>query len=124
MNYEVVLKALSKITADKLTFNRAIEVAIGTEDAAKVAKKKNVFGSVSTQVHKVKSFKQAGKKMSHLSNDKTIHKCYRCGKATHFAPDCRFKTGVCNYCQTQEYLKLVCRKKISLQKPGTFQRYR
>ena len=39
VNNEALLKALFKITAEELTFTRAIEVATETEDAAKVAKK-------------------------------------------------------------------------------------
>ena len=46
-------------------------MAIESEDAAKVAKE-TIYGTVSTQVHKVKSFKQAGKKISHSPDDKTL----------------------------------------------------
>ena len=90
VNNKVVLKA------DELTFNRVIEVAFETEDSAKVAKE-TVYGSESTLVHKVKSFEQAGEKTSHSFGDKTARKYYRCGKASHLAPDCRFKTATCNY---------------------------
>ena len=38
LNNEAVLKALFKVKDDELTFARAIEIAIETEDAAKVAK--------------------------------------------------------------------------------------
>ena len=54
MNNEAVLKAFFKINADEPIFNRAIKVAIKTEDAAKVAKE-TVYSSIFTQVHKVKS---------------------------------------------------------------------
>ena len=118
VNNEAVLKALFKINADELTFTKAIEVAIETEDAAKVAKE-TVYGSITTPVHKIKSLKQASKKTSHSSDDKSQRKCYRCGKASHLAPDCRFKTATCNYCKIQGHLETVCRKKILSQKPGT-----
>ena len=38
INNEAVLKALFKVKDDELTFARAIEIAIETEGAAKVAK--------------------------------------------------------------------------------------
>ena len=38
VNNEAVLKAMFKVKDDDLTFARAIEIAIETEDAAKVAK--------------------------------------------------------------------------------------
>jgi len=43
VNNEAVLKALFKIKADELDFTTAIQVAIQTEDAAKVAKE-TVYG--------------------------------------------------------------------------------
>ena len=38
LNNEAVLKALFKVKDNELTFARAIEIAVNTEDAAKVAK--------------------------------------------------------------------------------------
>ena len=39
INNEAVLKALFKVKDDELTFSRAVEIAVETEDAAKVAKR-------------------------------------------------------------------------------------
>ena len=99
VNNEAVLLALFKINADKLTFNTAIKDAIETEDSVKVAKE-TVYGSVSSHVYKVKSFKQEGKMTSNSSNDKTTRKCYRCSKASHLALKRRFKTATCGYCKS------------------------
>ena len=53
INNEAVSKALFKVKDDELTFSRAVEIAVETEDAAKVAKEM-VYGSKPTQsVHKV-----------------------------------------------------------------------
>ena len=46
INNEAVLKALFKVK-NKLTFSRAVEIAVKTEDAAKVAKE-TVYGSKPT----------------------------------------------------------------------------
>ena len=119
VNNEAVLKALFKIKANELTFTRAIEIATETEDAAKVAKE-TVYGSNSQQVHKGKSFQQGSKKATnHQVDEQTKRKCYRCGKSSHLAPDCRFKTSACNFCKIQGHLEVVCRKKASAQKSSS-----
>ena len=50
VNNNEVLKDLFKINADEPLFNRAIEVAIETEKAVKIAKE-TVYGSVLIQIH-------------------------------------------------------------------------
>ena len=63
INNEAVLKALFK-EDDELTFSRAVEIAVETEDAAKVAKE-TVCGSKPTQsVHKVSANKFSKKTAS------------------------------------------------------------
>ena len=51
VNNEAVLKAMFKVKDDDLTFARAIEIAIETEDAAKVAKE-TVYGTKTKTVDK------------------------------------------------------------------------
>ena len=119
VNNEAMLKALLKIKADELTFTRAIEVATKTKDAAKFAKE-TVYGSNFQQVHKVKSFQQGSKKATnHQVDEQTKRKCYRCGKSSHLAPDCPWKTSTCNFCKIQGHLEVVCRKKASAQKSSS-----
>ena len=114
VNNEAVLKALFKIKDDELNFARAVQVAIETEDAAKVAKE-TVYGSKSKPVSKVKKFKSRGQPKKDQppsggsQTDKPI-KCYRCGKP-HKAPDCPHKEAKCNYCNIVGHLEAVCRKK-------------
>lgn len=50
---EVVLKALFKFKADELTLIRAVEIAIETEEPARVAKE-TVYGDKTSPVNKVK----------------------------------------------------------------------
>ena len=136
------MKALFKINADKWTVTRAIEVAIETEDAAKVAKE-TVFGSIPERVYKVKSFWQTRKKFATSSSiEKDKGKFYRCGQAGHlvivifighcyfichcyfillFIGHCYFKNATCNYCKLQGHLNLFAGKeKQNVNKNGKF----
>ena len=63
VNNEAVLKALFKIFQD-LTFARAVEVAIETEYAARVAKE-TVYGSKAKPVNKVHQNKKKGPQQNH-----------------------------------------------------------
>ena len=64
VNNEAVLKALFKIKDTDLTFARAVEVAIETEDAARVAKE-TVYGSKARPVNKVHQNKKKGPQQNH-----------------------------------------------------------
>ena len=112
INNEAVLKALFKVKDNELTFSRAIEIAVETEDAAKVAKE-TVFGSKLQPVSKVNVQKLKPKSAVVTSKDssKSKVKCYRCGNAIHVATDYRFKDAICNYCKITGHLEKVCRKK-------------
>ena len=57
VNNEAELKAMFKVKDDDLTFARAIEIAIKTEDAAKVAKE-TVYGTKTKTVDKIHLEKQ------------------------------------------------------------------
>ena len=109
VNNEAVLKALFKVKDNELTFAKAINIAIETEDAAKVAKE-TVHGTKPKPVNKVKQ--QSSKSTrKESSNQRTSVKCFRCGKGNHKAPDCRHKDATCNYCNIKGHLESVCRKK-------------
>ena len=109
---EAVLKALFKVKDDELAFFRAVEIAVETEDAAKVIKE-TVYGLKPTQsVHKVSDNKFSRKTASNCKNSgRPTVKCFRCGKTIHVASDCRFKDAVCNFCEVTGYLGKICRKK-------------
>ena len=59
VNNEAVLKALFKVKDTDLTFARAVQVAIETEDAARVAKE-TVYGSKASPVNKVHQKQKEG----------------------------------------------------------------
>ena len=115
---EAVLKALFKVKDNELTFSRAIEIAVETEDTVKVAKE-TVFGSKPQPVSKVNVQKLKSKSAVGTSKDlsKPKVKCYRSGNANHVATDCRFKDAICNYCKKiHGHLEKVCRKKAQQSK--------
>ena len=110
VNNEAVLKALFKVKETDLTFARAVQVAIETEDAARVAKE-TVNGSKARPVNKVHQKQKKGPQQNHqLSHSKDQQKCYRCGKV-HKASDCPYKEAKCHFCDKKGHLKAVCQKK-------------
>jgi len=115
VSIEAVLKALFKVKNDELTFAQAIQIAMETEDAARVAKE-TVFGTKSELLHKVgRSPKLPGKSTSKDAEKHKMSVCYQCGKKGHLSEDCRFKNVVCNFCNRKGHLQSVCRKKKQLE---------
>ena len=112
INNEAVLKALFKVKYDKLTFSRSVEIAVETENAAKIAKE-TVCGSKPTRsFHKVSAKKFSEKKASSsYESDRSKVKCFRCGNPNHLAFECRFKDAICNFRKIASHLKKVCSKK-------------
>ena len=111
VNNEAVLKALFKINDDQLDFAKAVQVAIETEDAAKVAKE-TVYASRPKPVNKVKQNKDKNQRKGYQQSKSTDAelKCYRCGRA-HKAPDCPYKDSKCHFCDKKGHLEAVCKKK-------------
>ena len=110
VNNEAVLKALFKVKDTDLTFARAVQVAIETEDEARVAKE-TVYGSKARPVNKVHQKQKKGPQQNHQqSHSKDQQKCYRCGKV-HKASDCPYKEAKCHFCDNKGHLQAVCQKK-------------
>ena len=110
VNNEAVLKALFKVKDTDLTFARAVQVAIETEDAARVAKE-TVYSSKARPVNKVHQKQKKRPQQNHQqSHSKDQQKCYRCGKV-HKASDCPYKDAKCHFCDKKGHLKAVCQKK-------------
>ena len=118
VNNEAVLKALFKIKDDDLTFSKAINVAIETEDAAKVAKE-TVSGFKPKAVHTISTKRKPSKQQPSkpVQNEGTKHfsfpkgTCGRCGKKDHKGNDCPFKDSTCHYCQRKGHIEPVCLQK-------------
>uniref|UniRef100_A0A5S6Q6N2 CCHC-type domain-containing protein n=1 Tax=Trichuris muris TaxID=70415 RepID=A0A5S6Q6N2_TRIMR len=107
---EAVLKALFKIKDDDLSFNRAVQIAVETEDAAHVAKE-TVYGTKTKMV-----FKTDEERLTNVSKSKrdqrsrgsktgSTQKCWRCGNTNHRVVECRFKNAKCNFCGTLAILQ-------------------
>ena len=110
VNNEAVLKAVFKVKDTDLTFARAVQVAIETEDAARVAKE-TFYSSKARPVNKVHQKQKKGPQQNHQqSHSKDQQKCYRCGKV-HKASDCPYKEAKCHFCDKKGHLKAVCQKK-------------
>ena len=124
VNNEAVLKAFFKYPDDELTFTKAVQVAIETEDAAKVAKE-----TASASQHEP-VLKMTHKKVTKDSNDTTRNRhqsnaatsrspqqgnCWRCGKHNHRPNDCRFKNAQCNFCHKKGHIAPACLSKAKRQ---------
>jgi len=114
MNNEAVLKALFKMKADELDFHMAVQLAIQTEDAAKVAKEM-VYDPKSFPAltiaqkasHQKPVFQRPPKKEVRVGQQR----CYRCGNPGHITMACKFKDAKCNFCKLTGHLEAVCQKK-------------
>jgi len=103
------------VKSDELTFARATQIAMETEDAARVAKE-TVFGTKPKLLHKVGRFRKLpGKSTSKDAEKHEMPVCYRCGKKGHLSKDCRFKNAICNFFKRKGHLQSVCRKKKQLE---------
>ena len=114
VNNEAILKALFKVKDEDLTFAKAIEVAMETEDAAKVAKE-TVYGAMNSS--KAKAVSRIQKKPPRNTHEEPTGSstvtCYRCGKLNHKADVCRYKLTTCNACHKVGHLAKVCKSKGS-----------
>ena len=110
VNNEAVLKALFKVKDTDLTFARAVQAAIETEDAARVAKE-TVYSSKARPVNKAHQNKTKGPQQNHQqSHSKDQQTCYRCGQAQK-ASDCPYKEAKCHFCDKKGHLQAVCQTK-------------
>ena len=114
---EAVLKALFKVPDNELTFSKAIQIALETEDAAKVAKE-TVHGSKSDSVMKINQKKNTVKESKGSASTKPVNEifkgnCIRCGKSGHRPKDCYFKNSKCHFCQKIGHIEAACLVKKS-----------
>ena len=109
INNEAVLKALFKVKDNELTFAKAIEIAIETEDAAKVAKETLHGLKHQEPINKIQSNRKG--KTASVNEQSSISECIRFGRKGHSPKDCRFKGAKCHYCSKIGHLQSVCMKK-------------
>ncbi|XP_045117643.1 uncharacterized protein K02A2.6-like [Portunus trituberculatus] len=110
---EAILKTLFRMSDDDLTFSKAVEVAMETEDAAKVAKE-TVHGSKASTTTPVLKLKRTSPTRNGGMKPQTPFPkgmCPRCGRTGHVAKNCRFINNICRFCQKKGHLEAVCLKK-------------
>ncbi len=83
------------LTEAALTFQKAVEIAVSMETAARESQQ--LSGSL---------------KVNALSlQEKGGNKCYRCGRTNHNERDCYFKDQQCHNCGKKGHISRVCRIK-------------
>ena len=112
---ETIQKKL--LTETDLSFQRAVDIAHTMESAAENARK---LQSPSRAAVSVPHARNIGKVSSNGQGEATNSNCYRCGKSTHKAAQCPFRTAKCHNCGKIGHLKRVCRQsKKPVKSPGT-----
>ena len=111
---EAVLKILFRMKDTELTFDRAVEVAIEAEEAAKCAKE---------TVHQENSVKKINNQRTAKTQERNfaVDTCGRCGKKGHQGNVCRYKEFTCRSCHKKGHLERVClskKDKIQRQRPS------
>ena len=93
-----------------LTFEKALEIAHGIEEA--IANAKHFTSSTVQRVQ----HQRRPQTRSRLSPQSTPRQpCYRCGETSHFQMNCRFRNSKCAACDKLGHIAKVCRSK---QKPN------
>ncbi|RWR99571.1 uncharacterized protein B4U79_11743, partial [Dinothrombium tinctorium] len=98
------------LTEEKLTFEKALAIAVGMETAEKDTRDiQQKLESVNKVANVVKTKSSTSKRTK--TADKQIETCYRCGKGNHKATDCRFREAVCHFCKKKGHIKSACRNR-------------
>ena len=92
------------LAEDKLTLNKATEIAIAMETAARDAVELQQQMKPSNAVHA-------------MTKRKSSSSCYQCGKQGHTPDNCRFKDATCHSCGKHGHISPVCRSKPTRPSP-------
>ncbi|CAL9701112.1 unnamed protein product [Knipowitschia caucasica] len=93
---EAIQKRL--LTEDKLTYKRAVEIAVSMETAARDAVELQT-GVKAINVNK----------MATVPQEREREPCYRCGRGFHSPSQCRFRDEICRLCNKTGHIQRVCR---------------
>ncbi|CAL9694783.1 unnamed protein product [Knipowitschia caucasica] len=93
---EAIQKRL--LTEDKLTYKRAVEIAVSMETAARDAVELQT-GVKAINVNK----------MATVPQEREHEPCYRCGRGFHSPSQCRFRDEICRLCNKTGHIQRVCR---------------
>ena len=117
---ESVLRTLFSAKDDDLTFAKAIELAVKTEEASKIAKEtihetksdafvRKTVPQTSYANKKSKVFPQTdARSLRSLPQLPKDYVCRACGKNNHLYVDCKHRKSTCNYCGRLGHLQAAC----------------
>ncbi|KAJ8046093.1 Cellular nucleic acid-binding protein [Holothuria leucospilota] len=96
----------------KLTFDKALDLALGLELAAKNADDlKQGHPTSREQVLRIPKGKTTSRNQQGNASKPKFKPCYRCGKDNHLPDDCYFKDKLCNNCGKKGHISKVCRSR-------------
>ncbi|MGH0173820.1 UNVERIFIED_CONTAM: hypothetical protein FKN15_066553 [Acipenser sinensis] len=100
------------LTERDLTLNRATEIAVSTETAAKDATELQQKAIVECATHKLAARRTNAKERA----------CFRCGKKSHDASDCWFKDKDCRQCNKRGHIQKMCKSAANVKRPQQWKR--
>ena len=95
------------LAEEKLTFQKAMEIAVAMETAA--SNSRMLQGSLQPSLVSDADVGEVHKLQSTVKPPTAAVACYRCGKSNHLAQQCRFKAVKCHGCGKIGHLVKVCR---------------
>ena len=101
-----------------LDFKKALQIALAMESAAANTAQLSspAHGDASSAVHHVTTHKQTAKKWEKKPALNRHKPCFRCGKTSHSAEECRFKDAQCRYCHKEGHIMSNCFAKQKAEK--------
>ena len=116
------------LTYDKITYEKAFEMARADEMAEQDSKELQLgSGSDSAaacggDVHKLSTEKRQANKPVRMQSEAS--NCYRCKKGRHSSDDCRFKGAKCHYCSKIGHIEVACLKKVADERSSGHRQYK
>ena len=115
-----MLQALCKISDDKLTFQKTVEVVVEIEDATKVIAKETVYGSQASATtapvfkmgHEKKASTEQKQTISHPHLPLTRDRVRGVVRRISLLSICRFIEATCDFCQKTGHLKTTCHQEM------------
>lgn len=106
----------------KLDFAKALQLALAMESAALDSKKLSISAPAQPVYYESSpSTSNAPRQPSTAPSSRFSVVCWRCG-GQHYAPSCKFREAVCNFCKKRGHIAKVCRSRSGSSSLGSAQR--